>query len=250
MFQFEKNAEKYEQVRAKIKYPDELYQYLASLCENHAQALDIGCGNGVSTIRLDKYFSALTGVDLGENLINFARSSFPQISFEVGRVENCNFNSQFDLITSATSFYWMDRSLIISKMKTWLTSNGVFCAYKYDFPILYGRLRDFIAYELATKWAQYRDKRLIEYDDTLELLNQSNLFKQTGRFLISNILELTPREVAYFFLSTSYVTQYIENTSDNAYPDWFMQQINTICAEENVTQVKVNFDIVAFYGKK
>ena len=57
-------------------------------------------------------------------------------------------------------------------------------------------------------------------------------------------------QVAYFFLSTSYVTQYIENTSDKAYPDWFMQQINTICAEENVTQVKVNFDIVAFYGKK
>ena len=105
----------------------------------------------------------------------------------------------WNLITSATSFYWMDRPYLISKLQNLLSMNGVFCAYKYDFPVPYGNLRDVINYELAAKWAPYRDSRLVNYDDTLELLNQARIFAKTGRFLIPNIIELTSEEVASFF---------------------------------------------------
>lgn len=248
MLQFEKNAAKYEKIRNKITYPTELYTYLASLCQATNSALDIGCGNGVSTIRLQPYFTKIKGIDLGHDLINFARQSYPELEFAVMKAEEIPINQTYDLITSATSFYWMDRPLIIDKLSSLLNPQGVFCAYKYDFPIPYGTLRDFIYYELATKWSKYRDQRLVDYDDTLELLNNSNIFSKTGRFIISNIIELTTEEIAYFFLSTSYVTAYIEQSGDVNYPKWFLNECSNLNGNDNY--LKVNFDIHAFYAIK
>lgn len=247
MFQFEKNAEKYEKVRKKITYPDELFEYLNSLCIGKDSALDIGCGNGVSTIKLRPYFKNVKGVDIGPNLINFAQSSFPDLEFEVINAEFIAATKQYDLITSATSFYWMNRPLIVNKLRNLLNDHGVFCAYKYDFPIPYGKLRDFINYELATKWASHRDPRLVNYDDTLEILDHSDIFSKTGRFLISNIIDLTPEEVGHFFLSTSYVTAYMERSGDTKYSQWFLDEC---CKIEESNSVKVNFDIHAFYAVK
>ena len=247
MLQFEKNADKYEKVRVKITYPTELFKYLNTLCREKNYALDIGCGNGVSTIKLKPDFKFVKGVDIGENLIKFAQNSFPNLDFKVGKAEDIESSHKFDLITSATSFYWMDRPIIVKKMRELLNDHGVFCAYKYDFPIPYGSLRDLVNYELATKWSPYRDPRLVNYVDTLEILNESGIFDKTGRFLISNIIELTPEEIAYFFLSTSYVTKYIEQSGNQDYPRWFL---NECCKIEKNSTVKINFDIHAFYAIK
>ena len=247
MLQFENNADKYEKVRSKITYPLELYETLSSLCQNKNSALDLGCGNGVSTIKLKPKFKYVKGVDIGENLIKYARNSFPDLDFEVSKAEDVITSQKFDLITSATSFYWMDRPLVVNKLRELLNNKGVFCAYKYDFPIPYGKLRDFINFELATKWATYRDPRLVNYDDTLEVLNDSGVFVKTGRLLVSNIIELSPDEVAYFFLSTSYVTKYIEESGKHDYPQWFL---NECCKLDTSSTVKINFDIQAFYAIK
>lgn len=51
MLQFERHAEKYLNVRDKI-YPSCLYKKLATLCATHDAALDLACGNGVSTVGL------------------------------------------------------------------------------------------------------------------------------------------------------------------------------------------------------
>lgn len=246
MKQFETNAGNYERIRAKITYPDELYTHLATLCDSRLRALDIGCGNGVSTIRLKSYFTEVVGVDLGATLINYAKNSFPEISFIVGQAEDIEFEQKFDLVTSATSFYWMNRKLLIKKMSHWLNPEGVFCAYKYDFPIVYGQLQDFILSELVNKWGKYRDRRLVDYDNTLELMQESQIFVKTRRFLIPNIIELSPEEVGYFFLSTSYVSKYIKETGDTSYPIWFMTQIRE---QGGAGLVKVNFDICAYFGK-
>jgi SAM-dependent methyltransferase len=247
MLQFEKNAAQYAKVRKKITYPESLYQKLGSLCQQHKKALDIGCGNGVSTIRLQPYFKSVEGIDIGEKLIQYAREAYPFIHFEVTSAEKFKAKQSYDLITSATSFYWMDRALMAEKMSALLAPDGIFCAYKYDFPVIYGKLSDFISYELATKWAKYRDQRLVNYDDTLEILDNSHVFDATERFVISNIIDLSAEEVAHFFLSTSYVTKYIEDTDDNNYYDWFIKECLIL---ESSQLVKVNFDIYAYYGKK
>jgi SAM-dependent methyltransferase len=246
MKQFDLHAEAYDIVRGKIAYPEKLFQTLSARCSGHEAALDIGCGNGVSTIRLAEYFSDVEGVDLGENLIGKARANYPALRFTACAAEQFQAVRRYDLITSATSFYWMDRQAVLGRMGQWLRKGGVFCAYKYDFPVVYGPLRNFIERELVNKWAQHRDDRLVNYDNSLELIRASGAFSSAERLVVPNIIELSPREVALFFLSTSYVTRHMDQQGDAGYVDAFIRAVEDI---DRSDAVKVNFDIHAFIGR-
>jgi SAM-dependent methyltransferase len=243
MKQFDKHADAYNVVRGKVAYPEKLYQILVQFCQGTEAALDIGCGNGVSTIRLAPYFKYVEGSDLGANLIEKARDNYPGITFNVSPAETYESDRKFDLITSATSFYWMDRDVVLQRVKSMLKPGGVFCAYKYDFPVTYGPLRDFIESELVNKWSRYRDQRLTKYDDSLERIKCAGGFKSAERNVISNIIDLSPLEVGLFFLSTSYVTKYMDQEGGASYAENFLDKIQELEASE---VVKVNFDIHSF----
>ncbi|MDR0218744.1 MAG: class I SAM-dependent methyltransferase [Enterobacteriaceae bacterium] len=243
MKQFNKNAESYDAVRKKITYPDGLYRSLSTRVPSNKAALDIGCGNGVSTVPLKTYFADVQGCDLGDALIERACHHYPDITFSVSPAETFSPSRNYDLVTSATSFYWMDRKVILMNLKNWLKSDGVFCAYKYDFPLVYGPLRDFIEQELVTRWANYRDPRLTQYDNTLELMRDCQHLYNAQREVFANIIFLSAEEIALFFLSTSYVTRYIEQEGGEFYYREFMEKIVMI---GGVEPIAVNFDIHAF----
>lgn len=242
---FNEIAADYQKIREKITYPAKLYEFLAGLTDKHDSALDIGCGNGVSSVMLTKHFRRVTGIDLGEALIKHAKENYPKIEFMVCKAEDAEFRQKFDLITSATSFYWMEREQVIAKMPSLLRTGGVFCCYKYDFPLIYGKLRDIINLELANKWQEYRDKRLIEYDDSYDLLVKSGNFTRVEEFIIPNIIELTTVEIAKFFLSTSYVANYIKSSNNSSYPAYLIQLLEEHAGKE---KVKVRFDIYGTYA--
>ncbi|MCC8366732.1 class I SAM-dependent methyltransferase [Xenorhabdus sp. PB61.4] len=243
MKQFNKNAIAYDAVRGKITYPDKLYHSLVARAPTNEAALDIGCGNGVSTTRLKNHFAYVEGIDLGDELIKRARHNYPDIIFNISPAETFSVSHPYDLITSATSFYWMDRKAVLMNLKSWLKPSGLFCAYKYDFPLVYGPLRDYIAKELVTRWAKYRDPRLTQYDNTLELMSECSHLYNLQREVFANIIFLSPEEVALFFLSTSYVTHYIEQEGGELYFNEFMSKVIEIGGTESVA---VNFDIHAF----
>ncbi|MDC9581604.1 class I SAM-dependent methyltransferase [Xenorhabdus sp. PR6a] len=247
MKQFNKNAQAYDIVRKKITYPNTLYSSLSSRAPTKEAALDIGCGNGISTVRLQELFDHVEGCDIGDSLIDKARQNYPDILFNVSPAETFSPSHSFDLITSATSFYWMDRETIFMNLREWLKPGGLFCAYKYDFPVVYGPLRNYIELELVTHWSRYRDPRLIRYDNTLELMCNYPHLRDTRRELFANIISLTPEEVALFFLSTSYVTRYIEEEGGEMYAHQFMEMVTSI---DKSSSVSVNFDIHAFTAVK
>jgi SAM-dependent methyltransferase len=247
MKQFEKNYHAYDQVRAKIKYPSELYHFLVDISKNKHSALDLGCGNGVSTFHLKNTFIDVDGVDLGEKLIESARVNYPEINFFVSKSEDFFPSKKYDLVTCATAFYWMDRVRVLDNINGFLNEAGVFCAYKYDWPVVYSPVRNFIEKELSDRWSKYRDPRIENYDDTLELIQSSGHFKRAERKVFSNILELTSQEVAYFFLSTSYVTKYIESESGENYKTYLINKIEELSSG---APIKINFDVHAFFGYK
>ncbi|WCF14000.1 hypothetical protein N4G58_07765 [Edwardsiella piscicida] len=82
---------------------------------------------------------------------------------------------------------------------------------------MYGPLRDVVEYELATRWAPFRDRRLVDYDDTLELMQIQPQLQHSQRHLFPNILTLSVAQLATFFLSTSYVTRYMEEQGGPEY---------------------------------
>ena len=247
MKQFDKHADAYETIRAKISYPEKLYNMLANQSPARDAALDIGCGNGVSTFRLREYFKFVEGQDLGEKLIDHAKKSYPEVSFSVSTGENLKSDRKFNLVTSATSFYWMNRDAVLPLIANVLTANGIFCAYKYDFPVVYGPIRKIIENDLAMCWSRNRDDRLIDFDDTLQKIENSGSFCDAERFILSNIIELTPQQVALFFLSTSYVTRFIDAEGGPEYANDFIQKV---CSATTQDKVYVNFDIHGFKARK
>ena len=78
---------------------------LSAVSQQHDAALDIGCGNGISTARLASYFTYVEGIDLGENMIEKARANYPGLQFSACAAEEFDSRHRYDLITSATSFY-------------------------------------------------------------------------------------------------------------------------------------------------
>ncbi len=247
MNQFDKHAVAYDAVRARISYPEVLYRFLAEKCAMTSAALDLGCGNGVSTVRLLPYFDYVEGSDMGANLIDKAKTNYPGCNFSVSAAEEYESQRKFDLVTSATAFYWMDRDVVLQKVKLLLNDGGVFCAYKYDFPIVYGALRNYIEQELVTKWHPYRDARLTAYDDTVELIRSVGGFCSVDRHVFPNIIDLTPVEIGLFFLSTSYVTKYMDAEEHETYAEEFMANLRMLNVNEIV---RVNFDIHAIIAHR
>lgn len=243
MQQFNRHADAYDAVRAKIRYPQTLYDTLAARVPAREAALDLGCGNGVSTAPLAAIFRHVEGCDIGDAMIARARNNYPEIHFTQSDAGDFIASRHYDLVASATAFYWMDRKKILNHTAHWLKPNGLFCAWKYDFPIVCGPLQDYIYGELINHWAAYRDPRLTQYDDTLELIKACPHLRDGRREVFSNILFLTPQEIALFFLSTSYVTRYIEEQGGEQWARRFMMAVQEI---ETSASVAVNFDIHAF----
>lgn len=247
MKQFDKYASEYNAIRGKIAYPEALYDFLAERVPDRKAALDLGCGNGVSTIRLAPFFGYVEGVDHGGNLIEKARENYPELVFSVCEAERYNSERQFDLVTSATSFYWMDRDKVLTHVKELLVSSGLFCAYKYDVPAAYGPLRIFIEHEMANRWGQFRDPRLVGYDDTLERIVAAGGFADIERRVFANIIALTPLELGLFLLSTSYVTAYMEHEGGSDYAKFLLSRVQELGGQE---AVKINFDIHAYLARR
>ena len=64
---FNENSDKYELLRP--QYPEQLYGYLADLCEQREIVWDCACGTGQASRRLIDYFPQVEATDINKNQI-------------------------------------------------------------------------------------------------------------------------------------------------------------------------------------
>lgn len=91
--------------------------------------LDLGCGNGILTKKLDAYAENIVGIDLAEKNIEIAQSNniFPNINFFVADAENVSFNYKFDcVISNMVLMDAMNIELIIKNVSVLLNNSGDF----------------------------------------------------------------------------------------------------------------------------
>ena len=130
-FDFGKTAAQYAKYRD--IYPKELYDRLYTLGVGHKGDawLDIGTGTGVLPKNMAHYGAEITGVDISEDQIAFARQQPEADKYKIHYIAcsaehtglSCN---SFDSITAAQCFWYFDREQLISEIKRIIKPGGVF----------------------------------------------------------------------------------------------------------------------------
>ena len=126
---FSKQAEEYAQYRP--RYPDALFEYLASVAPGHALAWDCATGNGQAALSLAPYFERVVGTDASESQIANAQPH-EKITYRVARAEQTDFEDHsVDLITVAQAIHWFDLDAFYAEAKRVLRPGGVLAAWTY-----------------------------------------------------------------------------------------------------------------------
>lgn len=131
-------SEKYSEFRD--IYPPVLYEKLRALgvAADGTSWLDLGTGTGILPQNLYNPNADITGVDISEQQIRFARANadkhgwnikyFAAPAEETGLPDCC-----FDSITAAQCFWYFDREVMRSEIRRILKPNGTFIKVYLDF---------------------------------------------------------------------------------------------------------------------
>ena len=89
------------------------------------QILDLGCGSGELTSKINVLADKVIGIDKSLEMIAKAREQFPPCSFEVGEATDLSCNEPFDAIFSNATLHWvLDYKKAIANMYYNLVSGG------------------------------------------------------------------------------------------------------------------------------
>jgi SAM-dependent methyltransferase len=131
---------------AKVRphYPQKLFQYLASVCDEHKSAWDAVCGNGQAAVSFARYFKEVQASDISEQQIAHAIQN-PKVTCSVQPVEATNFvQNKFDLVCVAQALHWFDLGLFWPEVKRVLKPGGIFAAWGYTWFSIENGIDEFI----------------------------------------------------------------------------------------------------------
>src|SRR5436190_2824291 len=113
------------------RYPDELFQYLASISPRRDLAWDCATGNGQAAIELLRYFHSVVATDASAQQIENAEPH-AQISYRIAPAEASGIDSHSaDLIVVAQALHWFDSDRFFAEAQRVLKHDGVLAVSNY-----------------------------------------------------------------------------------------------------------------------
>jgi SAM-dependent methyltransferase len=107
--------------RARPSYPPALLDAL--LAESTPDVLDVGCGTGIASALLSARGATVLGVEIDERMAKLARRRGVEV--EVASFERWQANGRdFDLLTSAQAWHWIDPRIGVAKAAAVLREDG------------------------------------------------------------------------------------------------------------------------------
>ena len=113
-------------------YPQELFQFLASVVEYHSVAWDCATGSGQAAIVIADYFKEVIASDASQSQIA-AAIPHPQVDYRVANAERSGLaDNSVDLLTVGQAFHWFDEAAFFSEAQRVLVPSGVLAIWSYE----------------------------------------------------------------------------------------------------------------------
>ncbi len=115
----------YYYARYRAPYPPELITHIVSHFEldGTGRLLDVGCGPGTLTLPLARYFESVLALDVNAEMIALGQklSTADNVIWQVMHAEDISAElGTFRLVTCGSSFHWMDRDLVLARVREML----------------------------------------------------------------------------------------------------------------------------------
>lgn len=126
---FSERSEGYARYRP--TYPDELFEFLASVNAGGTKAWDCATGSGQCAIALTQHYSGVVATDASDSQID-AAARHPGIQYRVAKAEQSGLaDDSIDLITVAQAFHWFDHDAFFAEARRVLRADGVLAVWCY-----------------------------------------------------------------------------------------------------------------------
>src|SRR6059036_4241657 len=113
-------------------YPQELFDYLASIAPTRRLAWDCGTGNGQAAVGLASVFDRVIATDASENQIANAEQHV-RVEYHVAPAENSGIESEtIDMIMVAQALHWFDLDRFYAEAQRVLKPNAVLAVSAYN----------------------------------------------------------------------------------------------------------------------
>jgi SAM-dependent methyltransferase len=113
-------------------YPDELFDWLASIAPQRGLAWDCGAGSGQATVALASRFERVLGTDISAAQLSSA-PAHPNIEYRVTPAETSGLpDHSADLVTVAQALHWFDLPAFYAEVRRVLKPHGVIAAWGYN----------------------------------------------------------------------------------------------------------------------
>jgi trans-aconitate methyltransferase len=111
----------------RLPYPADLISDIVAHygLDGTGRMLDLGCGPGTLTLPLAPHVESVLALDISPEMIDEARRASSQIDWRVMPAEEISpALGTFRLVTCGSSFHWMDRDLVLARVKEMLAPGG------------------------------------------------------------------------------------------------------------------------------
>lgn len=120
-----------EYAAARPSYPPELFEWLASLANDHDTAWDTATGSGQAAFGLAAHFARVVATDVSEGQVRHARPH-PRIEYRVAPAEESRLPpSSVDLVVAAAAIHWFDLDRFYAEVRRVIRPGGVLAAWTY-----------------------------------------------------------------------------------------------------------------------
>jgi SAM-dependent methyltransferase len=127
---FSTHSDQYQRFRP--DYPDDLFNWLATLTTAHNVAWDCATGNGQAAKQLAVHYDQVIATDASQQQISQAVQA-TNIHYGLAQETNPDIaDNSIDLVTVAQAIHWFDASIFFTEVKRVLKPGGVLAVWGYN----------------------------------------------------------------------------------------------------------------------